>query len=133
MNVEPAPIDYFEVNGDIIIEDTLNLKIIANNIWIKGGSIKAGNSSVPFSNHSLTFQINGKKNDSGFTVDPLLTGNKMFVVTGLLYLYGNHPATTSAILTSYAVKGSTTINVTSTSGWKVGDEIGIAPSFNIAK
>ena len=57
----------------------------------------------------------------------------MFVVTGLLYLYGNPPATTSAILTSYAVKGSTTINVTSTSGWKVGDEIGIAPSFNVAK
>ncbi len=132
MNTIPAVIDYFEVNGDIIIEDTLDLNITANNIWIKSGSIKAGNSSNSF-NHSLIFQINGIKNDSGFTVDPLLTGNKMFVVTGKLYLYGNAPATTSTILTSYAVKGSTTINITSTSGWKVGDEIGIAPTFHTAR
>jgi hypothetical protein len=132
MNTVPAEMDYFEVNGDIFIEDTLDLNITANNIWIKGGSIKAGNSTAAF-NHSLIFQINGLKNDSGFTVDPLLTGNKMFVVTGRLNLYGNAPATTSAILTSYAERGMSTINVSSTSGWKIGDEIGIAPSFNNAR
>jgi hypothetical protein len=83
MNVNPAPIDYFEVNGDIIIEDIMDFNITANNIWIKGGSIKAGSSSTPFTK-SLVFQLNGQKGASGFTVDPLLTGNKMFVVTGIL-------------------------------------------------
>jgi hypothetical protein len=59
------------------------LNIIANNVWIKGGSIKAGKSTAPHTK-SLIFQLNGKQNDTGFTVDPLLTGNKMFVVTGKL-------------------------------------------------
>ena len=75
--------DYFEVNGDIIIEDTMDLNITANNVWIKGCSIKAGTSAIPFTK-SLIFQLNGVQNDTGFTVDPLLTGNKMFVVTGKL-------------------------------------------------
>lgn len=54
----------------------------------------------------------------------------MFVVTGRLELYGNPPATTWTRLTTFADKGATSINVNSTTGWAVGDQIGIAPSFS---
>ena len=91
----------------------MDYTIIANNIWIKTGSVKAGTVAAPFV-HALTFQLNGVKNASGFTIDPLLTGNKMFVVTGSLSLFGNAPTTTSTRLTAYASTGATTINVTST-------------------
>ncbi len=109
-----------EINGDIIIEDTMDYNITANNIWIKTGNVKVGTPTTPFT-HNFTFQLNGVKNGSGFTVDPLLTGNKMFVVTGSLSLYGIAPETTSTKLTAYANKGATMINVTSTAGWKVND------------
>ena len=33
-------------------------------------------------------------------------------------------------MTAFADKGATSIKVSSTTGWKVGDQIGIAPSFN---
>lgn len=120
MNVQPATINYLEINGDVYIDDTLNLTISANNIWIKGGSLNAGSSSAPL-NHSLTITLNGNKEDVGLTVDPGLTGNKMFVVTGELYLYGKAPATTWSVLTAMAPRGATSITVSSASGWAAGD------------
>ena len=54
MDVNPAIFGYFEINGDIIIQDKLNIEIIADNIWIKGGSIKAGKVELPFT-HDLIF------------------------------------------------------------------------------
>ena len=43
MDMNPAKIGYFEINGNIIIEDKRDLTIIAENIWITGsGSVKAG-------------------------------------------------------------------------------------------
>jgi hypothetical protein len=120
MNIQPATINYLEINGDVYIDDTLNLTISANNIWIKGGSLNAGSSSAPL-NHSLTITLNGNKEDVGLTVDPGLTGNKMFVITGELYLYGKAPATTWSVLTAMAPRGATSITVSSASGWAVGD------------
>jgi hypothetical protein len=43
MDMNPAKIGYFEISGNIIIEDKRDLTIIAENIWITGsGSVKAG-------------------------------------------------------------------------------------------
>lgn len=58
MDVQPARIGYLEVNGDVIIQDTQDFTIVAQNIWVKEGVIKAGDSAVPFT-HKLVFQING--------------------------------------------------------------------------
>ena len=120
MNAQPATINYLEINGDVYIDDTIDLSITANNIWIKGGSLNAGTSSAPL-NHSLTITLNGNKEDVGLTVDPGLTGNKMLVVTGELYLYGKPPATTWSVLTAIALRGATSITVSSASGWAAGD------------
>ncbi len=83
MDMNPARIAYFEINGDVIIEDARDITIVAENIWVKSGSIKAGTAEVAFS-HQLLFQLNGNQNATGFTVSPDVTGNKMFVVTGRL-------------------------------------------------
>ena len=69
LNMSPARIGYFEISGDIIIPDTQDVTIQADNIWIKGGSLKAGNSTSHFT-HKLVIQLNGNKNDLGITVSP---------------------------------------------------------------
>ena len=120
MDMNPARIAYFEINGDIIIEDKRDIYIVAENIWIKGGSLKAGSAEAAFT-HSLKIQLNGVQNATGFTVSPDLTGNKMFVVTGRLQLFGVAPGTTWTRLTEFANAGATSIKVSSTTGWKVGD------------
>ena len=48
-------------------------------------------------------------------------GNKEFVVTGKLHLYGRAPSTTWTRLTDFARVGDTTITVGSAAGWEVGD------------
>ena len=129
MDMNPAKIAYFEINGDIIIEDKRDLTIIAENIWITGsGSLKAGTATTAFT-HFLTIQLIGNQNATGFTVSPDLTGNKMFVVTGRLELFGVAPGSVWSRMTAFADKGATSIVVGSTTGWRIGDEISIAPSF----
>lgn len=80
----------------------------------------AGSASSPFT-HKLTIQVNGLKNDPGYVFDPSLVGNKIFVVTGKISLFGVSPATTQAVLTAIANAGDTSITVSSNSGWAVGD------------
>jgi len=112
MDMQPSRIGYFEINGDIIIPDTQDILIEAENVWIKSGSLKAGTNTTPFS-HQLTIQVNGNMDDIGLTVSPDLTGNKMIVNTGRLELFGTPPATSWTKLTSFANAGDTSINVLS--------------------
>jgi len=120
MDMSPNKIGYFEINGDIIIPDSQDILIEAENIWIKTGSLKAGTNTTPFT-HKLALQINGNFDDIGFTVSPDLTGNKMIVNTGRLQLFGSPPTTTWTRLTAFANIGDTSITVLSTAGWKIGD------------
>jgi hypothetical protein len=50
-----------------------------------------------------------------------MTGNKQFVITGKLELYGKAPATQWTKLKAFANAGDTTISVLSASGWAQGD------------
>ena len=132
MDIQPNVFGDWLIRGDVIIPDTnLDVHIKARNIWIKSGSIKAGTSSVPYPG-KLTFEILGNKNDRSYVIDPVIAGNKLFVVTGRLELYGPVPNTAWTKLTAMARRGDTTIKVISTAGWEVGAEISIAPSFNDA-
>jgi hypothetical protein len=67
---------------------------------------------------------------TSIVIDPFVAANKYIVVTGNLSLYGTAPSTVWTKLTAKAAAGATSITVASTSGWAVGDELGIAPSFN---
>jgi hypothetical protein len=130
MDMSPARMAFFEISGDVIIPNTtiVDITIEAENIWIKGGSLKAGK-DTPFAK-KLTIRLLGAQNATGFTVSPDLTGNKMFVNTGRLELIGVPPTTTWTRLTAFANKGATTLKVASTTGWKAGDQLGISPSFS---
>jgi hypothetical protein len=95
------------------------------------GSLNAGTSSTPYPG-KLTIKLNGNKNDIGIVIDPQVAGNKMLAVTGKLQLFGPIPTTTWTKLTAFARPGDTTIDVISTAGWQIGDELAIAPSFSSA-
>lgn len=50
-------------------------------------------------------------------------------MTGDLHLYGSAPSTTWTVLKEFAHVGDNSITVSSVSGWVIGDEIVIAPTF----
>jgi hypothetical protein len=62
-------------------------------------------------------------------IDNRDSGNKMIVVTGTLSLYGNAPNTIWTYLLSTVSLGSTSILVESCTGWNVGDQLVIGPTF----
>jgi hypothetical protein len=118
------------IDGDVIIEDNLDIAISCNTIWIRAGSLKAGSAAFPFT-HRLTFTLNGLKNDPGYYFDPVIAGNKMLIVTGTLSLFGVSPATTWTKLSSTSFAGDYIIQVLSANGWNIGDSIVLAPSFGV--
>ena len=77
---------------------------------------------MPFE-HKLTIELTGEKNHHGYVFDPALVGNKIFVVTGKLHLYGATPNVITSRLTSIARAGDTQITLShSVEGdWAVGD------------
>jgi hypothetical protein len=129
MDVDPAPCGFMTIDGAVLIQDQRDINVTCNYIWIKAGSVTAGSAATPFT-HQLTFQLNGNMNDPGFTFDPFLQGNKIFVITGTLSLYGAVPSTISTQLYQSAFAGDTEIVVASANGWNVNDTIAIAPSFS---
>ena len=120
MDVDPAPCHFMQIDGQVIIQDKADRKIECDAIWIKAGSITAGSASQPFT-HQLIFQLNGIKNDPGYTFDPTLQGTKIIVVTGKLALYGVYPSTVSTKLVQTAFKGNKTLVVQDVTGWNIGD------------
>jgi len=60
LDIDPAPIGYFVVDGTIVSDDTRDVNITAKSIHIRAGNISAGNPSTPFQ-HKFTIQINGLK------------------------------------------------------------------------
>lgn len=129
MDVNPAIAPLLTIDGTVYVNDTRNTNITAQSIWIRQGSLTAGSLPTPYQ-HKLTIQLNGEQNDRGIVVDPLQAGNKLFVITGQLFLYGIAPSTVQTVLTSYATAGNTWIKVASSSGWAAGDQITIAPTFS---
>lgn len=129
LDMDPLPINNLTIDGNLIADDSRDVTIIANFIHVRAGNFSAGSTSNPFT-HKLTIQLNGNKQDSTFVIDPSLTGNKLFVITGFLNLVSNPPETTIATLTQTALASANTIVVDSCTGWAVGDTLAFGPSFN---
>ena len=129
LDVDPNPLDYFIIDGTLLADDTRDVNITANSIFIRAGNLSAGVSIKPFV-HKFTLQINGQRTDPGFVIDPLLSANKFMVVTGSLNLYGKAPNSVSTYLTQTATQGTSTIYVGSSSDWAVGDTLVLSPSFS---
>ena len=95
-----------------MIVDDRDTIIRAKYIWIRAGSLTAGNATNPFG-FKLSIFIEGESSYPTYVIDPNLAARKCLVVTGRLLLYGTAPGTTSTRLTSKAEAGDTTITVDS--------------------
>lgn len=99
-----------QIDGDVIIEDKGDRNVTCDSIWIRAGSLTAGSQTQPFT-HQITIQLNGQKNDPGYTFDPAMQGNKIFLITGKLTLYGSSPSTVFTKLTQSIFPGATSLTV----------------------
>ena len=134
IDIQPATIDFFEIDGGVFLlynSSNPHITIQANGIWIRAGSFETvKDTTTGFYPGKLTFILTGSKTDHGWAFSPALAGNKIFVNTGVLKLYGPAPATTWTKLKAIARVGATTIQVVSVTGWAVGDELAISPSYS---
>jgi len=108
------------------------VKLTANSIHIRLGNITAGNPTTNFY-RNFVIQINGNKADNGYYIDPIVAGNKYFVITGSLNLNGVAPTTVTTVLTKTAFIGDKVINVAASIDWKIGDTLVLSPSFSNSK
>ncbi len=129
LDVDPAPLNYFIIDGTLLADDTRDVNVTANSIHIRAGNVTIGRPNDPFF-RKFTIQINGQKTDNGYYIDPVIAGNKYMVVSGTLNLYGVAPATVTTFLTKTAFKGDTTIYVGNNTDWIVGDTLVLSPSFS---
>lgn len=131
MNINPAIISYWIIDGDVIISPTLpEVNITAHGIWVRAGSIKAGTSTLPHPG-KININILGYKDDYGFVINEFIAGNKVFAVHGKVELYGTVPSIVWNRARSTVRAGATSISLsTAISGWQVGDQLAIAPSFS---
>lgn len=129
MDMDPATIDLLVIDGDVIVEDSRDSILKASCIWIRAGSLRAGNSTTSFE-HKLDIVLDGSNNNKSYKIGSDLTVKQSIVVTGTISLYGTSPSTVWTRLTNKAGENDTTIEVDSLSGWALGDTIVLAPSFN---
>jgi hypothetical protein len=59
------------------------INVTAESIWVRLGSWTFGNSTNHFEK-PVVIQLNGRKNDTGFVIDPAYAGRKNLVVSGRL-------------------------------------------------
>lgn len=129
MDVDPPALNNLTIDGNLIADDTRDVTIIANYIHVRVGNFTAGSAVNPFQ-HKLTIQLNGNKSTTSFLIDPFLSANKLFVITGLVNFYGTPPTTTIASLTKTAFAGQKIIYVDKSTDWAVGDTLAFGPSFS---
>lgn len=129
MDIQPTTCGMMVIDGDVYIDDSQNITISCKSIWIRAGSLNAGNGTAPFE-HQLIIQLEGPQTDHGYVIDEALEGSKMLVVTGILALYGTAPATVFTPLQATAFAGDSNLIVGACNGWAIGDELVIAPSFS---
>ena len=122
IDVDIPPLDHLLIDGVLIADDTRDVNITANWIHIRTGNLTAGSEHSPFL-HKFVIQLNSRKNDYGYYIDPILAGNKHMVVTGTLNLHGVAPSTVTTYLTQTAMRGDISIFVNSKTDWQVGDSI----------
>eukprot|EP01016_Furgasonia_blochmanni_P030603 TRINITY_DN3178_c0_g3_i6.p1 TRINITY_DN3178_c0_g3~~TRINITY_DN3178_c0_g3_i6.p1 ORF type:complete len:1090 (-),score=393.49 TRINITY_DN3178_c0_g3_i6:117-3386(-) len=118
-----------EVNGELTIDESRPLtKINAKNIWIRKGIFKVGSKEKPFTN-KLEINLHGVKEDPQLTLDSTLEGgNKILAITGQVLLYGAPNDNIWTRLAQPVKAGDSKVVVVNVDGWKVGDEIVIAPT-----
>ncbi len=87
LDVSPPVLDYLEVNGNLVFDNTQDLTLQSHYIWVNKGTIRVGSESMPYS-QTANIILHGEKNDFQMVIDKSASGNKILAVTGGLELYG---------------------------------------------
>ena len=80
-------LNYLEVNGNLIFDNTQNITLESKYIWVKKGTIRVGSETLPY-NKNANIILHGRRDDFQMVIDKSASGNKMLAVTGGLELYG---------------------------------------------
>ncbi len=78
---------YLEINGNLVFDNTKNLTLQSQYIWVKKGTIRIGSESNPYSQYANII-LHGEKDDFKMVIDESASGNKILAVTGGLEFYG---------------------------------------------
>lgn len=132
MDVSTPVLEELVVNGFLTFDPTqANLTLQAKRIWVKQGKILIGSAAAPYTNQANII-LYGGRDDTNLLIDEFIeASSKVLAVTHSVEFYGVVPGTVWTRLSAFADAGSNTIQVLESNGWKVGDELVIAPSGRI--
>ena len=116
-----------QIDGVLEFDDSLDNKLTADEVFINGGQLIVGWESKPFT-HNMEIELTGTKASREFILpngfDSM--GSKAIGVYGGLDLHGIPRTPSWTRLSQTAIAGSSTLVLTESVDWKVGDEIVIS-------
>ena len=117
------------IDGELIFDSRRTLSTLGSYlIWVRQGKILAGTDTAPFPN-SILINLLGDRSSENLIIDPFIeTSNKILAVTGSMFLYGVVPDIIWTKLAESILPGQNYLVLIEKIGWKVGDEIIIAPT-----
>ena len=87
LDMSPPVLNYLEINGNLIFDNSQNITLQGQYIWVKKGTIRIGSVDMPYSQYANII-LHGEKSDFQMVIDKSASGNKILAVTGGLELYG---------------------------------------------
>ena len=119
-----------EVRGRLEFDSTKDITLKAKSIWLRGGEIRIGTSTARYEKNALIELQGGKFDEVLSFSNTVEAGNKILASNGNITMYGKDlGGQTLGRLHASAAAGDTSITVAGQmTNWKVGDEIGLAPT-----
>ncbi len=87
LDMSTPVLNYLEINGNLIFDNSQNITLQGQYIWVKKGTIRIGSENAPYSQYANII-LHGEKDDFQMVIDKSASGNKILAVTGGLELYG---------------------------------------------
>ncbi|CAD8206675.1 unnamed protein product [Paramecium pentaurelia] len=129
IDIELPEFDTILILGELWFDNGRAVTTIkARKIFVRNGKLVAGSITQVYTG-IINIILTGTSSDYELLIDNNIeAGNNVLAVTGGLELYGKVPSSKVARLTATASAGSSSITVTDTTDWQVGDWIVISPT-----
>ncbi|GBG70297.1 hypothetical protein CBR_g6425 [Chara braunii] len=112
------------IEGDVVFDDTTDVSLSAKWIVIRSGSLVVGTPENPF-NHKATITL---RCDTECQELPIYGAKVIAVRYGKLMMHGKPKVPSWTRLNRTASPGDTTVSLSESVNWEIGDEVAIAPS-----
>lgn len=129
LDIDPPNLKSLIVDGELIFDTSrANSQLNSSLIWVRLGSITAGDPANPFPG-KITINMTGNRNSEQLLIDSIIdTSSNTIAVTGSMKLYGQTSKKSWSKLQAVANVGDTQITLVDSVDWKIGDVIIIAPT-----